>query len=165
MPRACIIAGVSDISQLLPKMNTPTTTRTLPLVQPYLFFGGRCEEALEFYKTALGAEVGLLMRFREAREPLPPGMTPGNWENKIMHAEFRVGATVVMASDGCDPESGFGGFSLSLAVASEAAADSAFAALADGGTISTPLGKTFWSPRFGMLTDRFGVGWMVGVTP
>ncbi len=146
-------------------MNTTTpTTQTLPLIQPYLFFGGRCEEALDFYKAALGAEVTLMMRFREAPDPAPPGMTPAGWEDKIMHAEFRVGATLVMASDGCEQASGFAGFSLSLSVATEAAADIAFAALANGGKIGMPLGKTFWSPRFGMLTDRFGVNWMVNVT-
>lgn len=144
-------------------MNTPTT-QIQPLIQPYLFFGGRCEEALEFYKAALGAEVTLMMRFREAPDPTPPGMTPAGWEDKIMHAEFRVGATLVMASDGCEQASDFAGFSLSLSVATEAAADTAFAALANGGKIGMPLGKTFWSPRFGMLTDRFGVNWMVNVT-
>ncbi|MDF3058289.1 MAG: 3-demethylubiquinone-9 3-methyltransferase [Rariglobus sp.] len=143
-------------------MNTPDT-QALPLLQSYLFFGGRCEEALEFYKIALGAEITMMMRFREAPDPSPPGMIPEGWDNKIMHSEFRVGTTLVMASDGCGPAAGFEGFSLSLSVASAAAADPAFAALADGGQITMPLGKTFWSPRFGMLTDRFGIGWMVNV--
>jgi len=135
-----------------------------PVIQAYLFFGGRCEEALEFYKTALGAEITLMMRFREAPDSPPPGMAPEGWENKIMHAEFRVGNTRVMASDGCETTSSFSGFSLSLSVPTEAAADTAFAALANGGKVSMPLGKTFWSPRFGMLTDRFGIGWMINVT-
>ena len=143
-------------------MNTPNPP-ALPLIQPYLFFGGRCEEALAFYKVALGAEVIFMMRFGEAPEPPPPGMVPAGWENKIMHAEFRVGATCMMASDGSSKTSDFEGFSLSLAVASEAAADTVFAALSDGGKVGMPLGKTFWSPRFGMLTDRFGIGWMVNV--
>jgi len=133
------------------------------LVQPYVFFGGRCEEALEFYRTALGAEVDMLMHYKDSPEPHPPGMLPGGYENKVMHASFRVGGSTVMASDGCGEAAGFGGFSLSLAVPAEAEADRAFAALADGGTVQMPLTKTFWSPRFGMLTDRFGLGWMVSV--
>jgi PhnB protein len=142
-------------------MNTTTHAQ---LIQPYLFFGGRCEEALEFYKAALGAKVLMMMRFKEAPDSPPPGTTPAGWENKVMHAEFRVGSTAIMASDGCESAAGFSGFSLSLSVASEAAADTVFAALAEGGKVDMPLGKTFWSPRFGMLTDRFGIGWMVNVS-
>ncbi len=133
------------------------------LVQPYLFFGGRCEEALEFYRTALGAEVDMLMRYKDSPEPQPPGMLPPGFENKVMHASFHIGATALMASDGCGESQSFAGFSLSLAVPTEAEADRAFAALAEGGQVQMPLGKTFWSPRFGMLTDRFGIGWMVSV--
>jgi PhnB protein len=106
------------------------------------------------------------MRYKEAPEAPPPGMVPPNWENKIMHAGFRIGSTMVMASDGCSTESpGFKGFSLSLAVSTEAEADRAFNALAEGGKVQMPLTKTFWSPRFGMLEDRFGIGWMVNVVP
>lgn len=131
-------------------------------IQPYLFFDGRCEEAVDFYRSALGAEVEMLMRYRESPEPPPPGMVPPGSEDKVMHASFRIGDTVVMASDGCSAgQPAFQGFSLSLSVADEAAADRAFAALGDGGQVQMPLGKTFFSPRFGMLTDRFGVGWMV----
>lgn len=133
------------------------------VVQPYLFFGGRCDEALAFYRTALGAQVDFLMRFEECPEPLPPGTLQAGFEKKVMHASFRVGETTVMACDGCHESSGFAGFSLSLAVKSAADAGRAFAALAEGGTIVMPLGKTFWSPCFGMVTDRFGVQWMVGV--
>lgn len=133
-------------------------------VQSYLFFDGRCEEAVEFYKKALGAKVEMLMRFKESPDPPPPGMVPPNFDDKIMHTSFRIGDTVVMASDGCtDGKTNFKGFSLSLAVAKEADADRYFNALADGGEVQMPLGKTFWSPRFGMLTDRFGVGWMINV--
>ena len=133
-------------------------------VQPYLFFGGRCEEALAFYRTAIGAEVDFVMHFKDSKEPLPPGSIPPGFENKVMHATFRIGGTTLMASDGCGAEvSSFAGFSLSLSVPSESDADRAFAALSDGGKITMPLGKTFWSPRFGMVTDRFGVGWMVTV--
>ena len=135
------------------------------LVQPYLFFGGRCEEALAFYRGALGAQVGMLMRHKDSPEPPPPGMLQPGFENKVMHASFRIGETTLMASDGCDEGSGFAGFSLSLAVPTIAEADRAFAALAEGGKVQMPLAKTFWSPRFGMLTDRFGVGWMVSVLP
>jgi len=133
------------------------------LVQPYLIFGGRCEEALEFYRTALGAQVDFLMRYKESPEPTPPGMLPPGFENKVMHTTFHIGGTTLMAADGCEEGSSFGGFSLSLAVPTEAEADRAFAALAAGGQVRMPLIKTFWSPRFGMLTDRFGLGWMVSV--
>ena len=135
-------------------------------VQPYLFFDGRAEEAINFYKKAIGAEVQMLMRFKESPEPPPPGMVPPGSENKIMHASLKIGDTQVMASDGhCQAKPSFEGFSLSLAVPDEAAADRAFNALADGGQVRMPLGKTFFSPRFGMVADRFGVGWMVIVDP
>ena len=132
-------------------------------VQPYVFFNGRCEEAITFYQQALGAQVEMLMRFSESPDPTPPELVPPDWGHKVMHSSIRIGSTVVMASDGCAPEPGFKGFSLSLSVADIAAADKAFAALADGGEVQMPLGTTFWSPRFGVLTDRFGVSWMVGV--
>lgn len=132
-------------------------------VQPYLFFGGRCEEALEFYKTALHAKVGMVMRFNESPDPMPPGMLQSGFENKIMHCEFTVGCMTLMASDGCDDKSRFDGFRLALSVPTEAAADRAFEALAQSGKIDMPLTKTFWSPRYGMVTDKFGVAWMVMV--
>jgi PhnB protein len=137
---------------------------TTTIIQPYLFFGGRCEEALEFYRTALGAQVDVLMHFKDSPDPQPPGMLPAGFENKVMHAAFRVGGTTIMASDGCSEGSTFEGFSLSLALGTEAEAEKAFAALANAGQVRMPLTKTFWSPRFGMLTDRFGIGWMVTVT-
>ena len=133
------------------------------LIQPYLFFGGRCEEALAFCRTALGAQVDMLMLYKDSPEPMPPGMLPGGFENKILHTTFRVGDSTVMGSDGCTDGLTFSEFSLSLTVATPAEADRAFAALADGGTVKMPLEKTFWSPRYGMLTDRFGMGWMVSV--
>jgi PhnB protein len=133
-------------------------------VQPYLFFNGRCEEAIEFYRRALGAKVDTLMRYKESPDPPPPDMVPPGSENKVMHASLRVGDTTVMASDGsCSGQLGFQGFSLAIAAATPAEADRLFAALADGGQVQMPLTKTFWSPRFGMLTDRFGVGWMINV--
>ena len=131
-------------------------------VQPYLYFHGRCEEAVEFYRTALGAQGIELMRFKEAPDPVPPGMLPPNYENKIMHGTFRLGDTTVLVSDGGRVSSaGFQGFSLAIMVSSEAEADRVFAALAKGGQVGMPLGKTFWSPRFGSVTDRFGVEWMI----
>jgi PhnB protein len=134
-------------------------------VQPYLFFDGRCEEAIEFYRRALGAEVTMLMRFKDSPEPPQPGMVPPGSENKVMHASFRIGEATVMASDGmCHGKPRFQGFSLSLIVPDEAEADRLFAALGDGGQVQMPLGKTFFSPRFGMVADRFGVSWMVVVT-
>ncbi|MGZ0018010.1 VOC family protein [Nitrosomonas sp. wSCUT-2] len=136
---------------------------THPVIQPYLMFGGRCEEALEFYRTALGAQIDMLMRFQESPDPPPPGMLPPGFENKIMHASFRIAGNVLMASDGCEPGSPFKGFSLSISVATEAEAERYFAALSDGGQVQMPLAKTFWSPKFGMLTDHFGISWMVNV--
>ena len=107
-----------------------------------------------------------MFRFKDSPEPPPPGMVPPGFENKVMHALLRVGNTAIMASDGCsDQKSSFQGFSLSIAVTSEAEADRIFAALVEGGQVQMPLSKTFWSPRFGMLTDRFGIGWMVNTVP
>jgi len=141
-----------------------SNTTDSPLVQSYLFFNGNCEEAVEFYRKAIGAVVEFSIRFKESPEPPPPGMMPPNWGDKIMHTSFKVGQTTVMASDGCGPEAkGFQGFSLSLSVATEAEADRYFSALAAGGKVNMPLNKTFWSPRFGMLEDKFGIGWMVSV--
>ena len=134
-----------------------------PMVQPYLFFGGRCEEALEFYRTALGEQVDFLMRYQESPEPMPAGMVPPGFENKIMHTSFRIGSTTIMAADGCQEDKGFAGFSLSLSVPTEAEAQRAFAALADGGQVRMPLAKTFWSPCFGMVADRFGLLWMISI--
>ena len=131
------------------------------LIQPYLYFAGRCEEALEFYRTAIGAQVVMVMLFKDSPAPLPPGVLQPGFENKVMHSSFRVGGSTVMASDGCNDQSKFDGFGLSLSVATEAEANRAFAALADGGQAKMPLGKTFWSPCFGMVQDRFGVNWMV----
>jgi len=131
-------------------------------VQPYLFFDGRCEEALEFYRSKLGAEDVMLMRFKESPEPSQPGMVPPGAEDKVMHGSFRIGETTVMASDGrCMGQPNFQGFALTISVANEAEADRLFNALADGGQVQMPLAKTFFSSRFGMVADRFGVGWMV----
>jgi len=136
-----------------------STTTNDHNVQPYLFFDGRCEEALEFYRQALGAEVEMLMRFKDSPEPARCGSGSGD---KVMHASFRIGGTTVMASDGrCEGKPSFQGFALSLSVATEAEADRRFAALAKGGQVQMPLAKTFFSPRFGMVADRFGVMWMI----
>jgi PhnB protein len=132
-------------------------------VQPYLMFGGRCEEAVNFYRGALGAEIEMLMRFREAPDKPPPGMVPDNWDDKVMHCAFKVGPTMVMATDGGCTEANqtHQGYSLALSVANEAEAKRMFAALSEGGQVTMPLGKTFFSASFGILTDRFGVSWMV----
>ena len=131
-------------------------------VTPYLFFDGRCEEAIEFYKKALGAEVDMMMRFSESPEKPPPDKVAPGSENKIMHSCFRVGGAPVMASDGCaQGKPKFEGFSLSLNAKNEADADRMFAALSDGGEVRMPLGQTFFARRFGMVADRFGVGWMI----
>lgn len=133
-------------------------------IQPYLFFNGRCEEAIEFYRHALGAEVEMMMRFKDNPDPMPPGMLAPGFENKVMHASVRIGGAVMMASDGMAAgETNFKGFSLSIDAPDAAAVDRLFNALAEGGSVTMPAGRTFWSPWFGMVTDRFGVGWMVGV--
>ncbi len=142
-----------------------TNDKPSPAIQPYLFFNGRCDEAIAFYKKALGAEVEILMRFKESPEPPPPGQLPPGYEDKIMHVTLRAGpSAVLMASDGCGSgPTSFQGFSLSFAATTEAEARRAFAGLAEGGKVTMPLTKTFWSKCFGMLEDKFGVGWMVNV--
>ncbi len=131
-------------------------------IQPYLFFQGRCEEAVEFYKKALGAKQGRFMRYQDSPETPPPDMVPPGYENKVMYTELSVGDVHLMACDDCTRKyTAFQGFSLSLSVANESEARRVFTALADGGKVGMPLAKTFFSPCFGMLKDRFGVGWMV----
>jgi PhnB protein len=133
--------------------------------QPYLFFEGRADEALAFYTKAFGTQASALMRYKEAPEKPPPGMLPPGSDDKVMHASFKVGGTEVMLSDGnCSGKPNFGGFSLAVDTADEATARRYFDALANGGKVTMPLARTFWSPLFGMLTDRFGVGWMVMVS-
>src|SRR5215207_9656719 len=135
------------------------------LVQPYLNFEGRCEEALEFYRKTLGAEVSMLLRMKDSPEPPPPGTSPPGTENKIMHATFRIGESTLMASDcHCAGKPNFQGISLSLTPPDEAGAQRAFANLSDGGTVQMPLTKTFFSKSFGMVADRFGVSWMIYVS-
>ena len=132
-------------------------------VQPYLFFDGRCDEAVEFYRKALGAEVTMLMRFKDSPDP---GMCPAGAQDKVMHASLRIGDSTVLASDGrCEGRPSFEGFALSLTVSDEATAERLFGALADGGQVQAPLAKTFFSARFGMVADRFGVSWMIYVAP
>lgn len=133
-------------------------------VQPYLFYDGRCEEAVEFYKKALGAKVEMIMRWKDSPDPNMRG-APGS-EDKVMHASFCIGETTVMASDGqCSgepsPKPSFQGFSLSVTAADDAEADKLFAAVGDGGQVQMPLTKTFFASRFGMVVDRFGVSWMI----
>ena len=132
-------------------------------IQPYLYFNGRCDEALELYKKVLGASVVYSMQFSEG----PPGaceggMVPANWEHKIMHAQVQIGESTVLFSDGnSDKTANFDGVSLTVIVADEAEADRVFAGLGDGGQVQMPLGETFFSPRFGMVADKFGVSWIV----
>jgi PhnB protein len=130
-------------------------------IEPYLFFEGRCEEAIEFYKKAAGATVEMLMRFKDSPETGDNSMMPAD-KNKIMHASFRIGDTLIGASDGgCMNPATFKGFSLALKTDTDAEAERHFKSLADGGTVHQPLIKTFFASRFGMVADRFGVGWMV----
>ena len=128
-------------------------------VQPYVFFDGKCEEALEFYKRAIGAKVNALMRFGEA--PDQSQIKPEN-KNKVMHSEIQVGDTVILASDGyCTGKPGFQGFSLTITVPTDAEAKRVFDAISEGGQVSMPLGKTFFASSFGVASDKYGVGWMV----
>ncbi|MFA5111607.1 MAG: VOC family protein [Desulfobaccales bacterium] len=132
-------------------------------VEPYLFFEGRCEEALNFYQKALGAEVTALMRFKESPDP---AMCQAGSEDKVMHAVLRIGDTAIMASDGMNSgHLAFQGFGLSLSLTDKAEAERLFNALSDGGQVQMPLAETFWSPLFGMVADRFGVLWMIIVIP
>jgi PhnB protein len=131
-------------------------------VQPYLNFDGRCEEAIEFYRQALGAEVTALMRFKDSPQPCEPGMAPPG--DKVMHASFRIGDSTLMASDGyCGGRPGFQGISLSLTLPNDATAQRVFTALAEGGKVEMPLSKTFFASQFGVVADRFGVSWMIYV--
>lgn len=132
-------------------------------ITPYLFFSGRCEEALKFYGQALGAKVEMMMRHNESPDAPPPGMLQPGFENKVMHASFMVGNVRLMASDGCDDKSTLHGFQLAMNVDTEAEAHQIFKALAEGGNVQMPLTKTFWSPCFGMVEDKYKVVWMVMV--
>ena len=132
-------------------------------VQPYLFFDGCCEEAIEFYRRAIGAEVTMLMRFKDSPEPHAPSMVPPDAGDKVMHASFGIGETTVLASDGCEAQSKFEGFALSLVFPDTTAAERAFASLADGGQVQQPLTPTFFAKTFGIVADRFGVCWMIHV--
>ncbi|HMB94521.1 MAG TPA: VOC family protein [Tepidisphaeraceae bacterium] len=133
-------------------------------VQPYLFFEGRCEEAIEYYRSALGAELSMMMRFKESPVPHQPGTLPPGSENKVMHATLRIGETIVQASDGrCTGKPSFAGFSLTIVTPNEADAERFFAALSEGGQVQMPMTKTFFSPKFGMVADKFGVSWMIYV--
>lgn len=129
-------------------------------VQVYITFGGRCEEALEFYKKSIGAEVSGLMRWKESPQTDMKG--PPGWEEKVMNASFRIGETDLMADDGMGPATPeFKGMTLALSAASDADTRRVFDALAKGGAVQMPLAKTFWTSSFGMLSDKFGVPWMV----
>jgi PhnB protein len=131
-------------------------------VQPYLSFEGRCDEAIEFYKKAIGAKVDMLMRFKEAPDQ---SMTSPGSADKVMHAALRTGDTQLLMSDGrCTGSPNFSGISLALSAASDADAERIFNALAEGGKVNMPMAKTFFSSRFGMVADKFGVGWMVLVS-
>ena len=143
----------------------PQREKVMP-VTPYLFLDGRCEEAIEFYKKTLGAKVEMMMRFKESPEPPQPGCMPPDSDDKIMHACMRIADTQVMASDGrCTGQPKFQGFALSINAKDEGEADRMFSALSDGGEVRMPLMKTFFSSRFGMVADKFGVDWMVIVAP
>ena len=131
-------------------------------IQPYLFFDGRAEEAIAFYRSKLGAQVEMMMRFKENPDRPSPDVVPPALDDKVMHACLRFGDAAVMLSDGhCQGQPKFSGFSLTLNAKDAAEAERLFGALADGGQVQMPLAKTFFSPSFGMVADKFGVGWMV----
>ncbi len=132
-------------------------------LNPYLFFEGRCDEALEFYQQHLAAKPGLIFRFSDSPEPIPEGAIPDGFENKVMHCEFSIGNVKIFASDGscADEPTSFAGFSLALTVQTEDDAHRVFDALAEGGQINMPLSQTFWSPLYGQVSDKFGIAWMV----
>lgn len=133
-------------------------------VNNYLFFSGRCDEALAFYQQHLSAEIQFLIRFNESPDPMPEGMLQAGFEDKVMHAEFRLGNVSIMASDGCNDVEKFSGFRIALTFDDDSEIHRAFNALAsDGGKVDMPLMKTFWSPLYGQVTDQFGVGWMLMV--
>jgi PhnB protein len=132
------------------------------IVEPYLFFGGQREAALEYYRQHLGAEITMIMRYRESPEA-PPCPLPEGWGDKLMHASFTIGVSRIMGSDGMGQPMPDGGHCMSLRMPTEMEALRAFVSLADGGKVFLPIGKTFWSPCFGMVTDRFGIHWMVTV--
>lgn len=132
-------------------------------IEPYLFFNGRCDEAIDFYKRVFDARQLFLMRYNESPET-PPMPLPSGWENKVMHAALQIGETTLMASDGClDVHAKFSGFSLSVAMPNTDTAALVFSALSEGGRVTMPLGKTFFAQSFGAVTDRFGIGWMITV--
>lgn len=141
----------------------PPPVRKTPSLTPYLFFSGRCDEAIQYYRTHLNGELQMLMRFSESPDPVPEGMLPPGFETKVMHASMTVAGIPLMLSDGCEEQAQFRGFRLALTVPDSPTVHRYFAALADGGAIDMPLTKTFWSPCYGMVTDRFGVEWMVMV--
>lgn len=137
------------------------TNKSKNAITPYIFFAGRCAEALEFYKSVLDAKIGEVHLFKNMPDPLPEGMVRESFGEKIMHAEFWIRDSFIMASDGCSNQTKFSGFALSLAVSTKEDADKIFTSLSSEGKVNMPLGKTFYSPYFGMVTDKFGIDWML----
>jgi PhnB protein len=139
--------------------------QTYSAIIPYLFFNGRCEEAIAFYQDKLGAKVEIVLHFNESPDPIPEGMIAPGFENKVMHSSFSIRGTSIMASDGCggpNDAKSFDGFALTLSVKDEADANAVYDALAgNGGQAITPLGPTFFSPCYGQVRDKFGVQWFV----
>jgi uncharacterized glyoxalase superfamily protein PhnB len=159
------IRPVFDVSDLreLPAPKATTASAASATIIPYLFFKGRCEEAIQFYQQKLNAQLEMVMKFKDSPDPPPPGMLPPGFEEKVMHASILIGGARLMVSDGCDVSSPLSGFRISLALPTEAEAHRAFEALATGGAVEMPLTKTFWSACFGMVTDQFEIPWMVSV--
>jgi PhnB protein len=137
---------------------------TATTITPYLFYSGKCEEALSYYQKSLGAKIEMVMRFNESPNPTPPGALQEGFENKIMHATFTIAGATIMASDGDSDKPKFDGFRLALTVPTDAEAHRLFDGLAAGGQVQVTLRQTFFSSCYGMVTDKFGVGWIVMVT-
>lgn len=128
-------------------------------INPYLVFNGQCEAAFKFYEKLLGGKITGIMT--HANSPMA-NQVPPEWRDKVMHAHMTVGNSVLMGSDA--PPQHFQkpqGFSVSIGVKTVEEGERIFKALSENGAVQMPFQKTFWSPGFGMLTDRFGIPWMV----
>ncbi|MFM0321344.1 VOC family protein [Caballeronia glebae] len=128
----------------------------------YIFYHGDCAAALELYQAAFGAQIATLLRFRDAPDG---GNAPPDWADKIMHGVFFVGDRAIMVSDGQhgQPHKSYSGFTMSITADDAQSGERAFNLLAEGGSVLTPWQSTFWTQGFGMLTDRFGVPWLINV--
>lgn len=133
----------------------------MPVLDSYLFFNGNCAEAMRFYERVLGGKMETMMTYGQSPQP---EHCPAGSQDRIMHARLVLDGRALMASDtpAGQPNPGMNGFSLSLNYSTADEGRRVFDALAAGGKVHMPMGKTFWAEAFGMLADRFGTPWMVG---